>query len=40
MAVAHIRNLLMKNVVPVLKTIKNPPDNPEDYKNDFGSLGN
>ncbi|XP_076070024.1 TBP-associated factor 6 isoform X2 [Oratosquilla oratoria] len=38
-AALHIKGLLLKTVAPVLKTLRNPPDSMEDYKNDFGYLG-
>ena len=33
------RNLLVKSVSPVLKSMRDPPDNIEDYKREFGTLG-
>merc|ERR1719309_1022009 len=38
-AAQHIRQLLVKSVSPVLKTLRYPPDNVEEYKSEFGSLG-
>ncbi|RXG68129.1 Transcription initiation factor TFIID subunit 6 [Armadillidium vulgare] len=38
-AVSHIKGLLLKNVAPILKLIRNPPDLVQDYKNDYGYLG-
>lgn len=38
-AATNIRNLLVKSVSPVLKSMRDPPDNIEDYKLEFGSLG-
>ena len=29
----------MKSVAPVLRSVREPPDNLEDYKREFGSLG-
>ena len=33
------RNLLVKSVSPVLRSMRDPPDNIEHYKTEFGSLG-
>jgi len=38
-AAQNIRTLLVKNVSPVLRTLREPPDNLEEYKLEFGSLG-
>merc|ERR1711997_871883 len=38
-AASHIKNLLVKGCTPVLKTIKQPPDILEDYKEEYGSIG-
>jgi len=38
-AATNIRHLLVKSVAPVLKSVRDPPDNLEDYKREFGSLG-
>jgi len=38
-AAQNIRNLLVKSVSPVLRSMRNPPDNIEHYKTEFGSLG-
>ena len=38
-AATHIKNLLLKGCTPILKTIKQPPDNIDDYKDEFGSIG-
>ena len=38
-AASHIKNLLLKGCTPILKTVKQPPDNLEDYKDEFGSIG-
>lgn len=38
-AATNIRNLLVKSVSPVLKSMRDPPDNIEEYKQEFGSLG-
>ena len=38
-AASHIKNLLLKGCTPVIKTVKQPPDNLDDYKEDFGSIG-
>lgn len=39
LAAKNIRTQVAKGVVPVLKTVRPPPDNPEEYLNDYGSLG-
>ena len=33
------RTLLVKSVSPVLKSLRDPPDYIEDYRLEFGSLG-
>ena len=38
-AAKNIRNQLVKYVAPVLKSLRDPPDNPEEYKAEFGTLG-
>merc|ERR1719154_385336 len=38
-AAQNIRNLLVKSVSPVLRSMRDPPDNIEQYKIEFGSLG-
>lgn len=38
-ASGHIKQLLIKVVAPVLKSIRNPPDYIEEYKQEFGYLG-
>lgn len=38
-AASHIKNLIVKGCTPVLKTVKQPPDLLEDYKEEFGSIG-
>ena len=38
-AAKNIRNQIVKYVSPVLKTLRDPPDNPEEYKAVYGSLG-
>lgn len=38
-SVGHIKHLLVKVLTPILKTLRNPPDSLEEYKNDYGSLG-
>lgn len=38
-AAEHIKQLLLRVVQPVLKTIRQPPDVLDDYKNEFGYLG-
>jgi hypothetical protein len=38
-AANHIRTLLLKSVCPVLKNCRNAADTIEDYKTDFGSMG-
>lgn len=35
----NIKQLLIKIIAPILKTIRNPPDNLEDYKQEYGYLG-
>jgi transcription initiation factor TFIID subunit 6 len=38
-AATHIRNLVIKSVAPVMRSVRSPNDTPEDYKNDYGALG-
>merc|ERR1712127_1058545 len=38
-AAKNIRTLLVKSVSPVLKSMRDPPDNIEEYKPFYGSLG-
>ena len=38
-AASHIKNLLVKGCTPVLKTIKQPPDLLDEYKEEFGAIG-
>ena len=38
-AAKNIRSLLVKSVSPVLKSVRDPPDNIEEYKTLYGSLG-
>ena len=38
-AAKNIRNQLIKSVCPVLKQLRDPPDNPEEYRALYGSLG-
>merc|ERR1712088_270868 len=38
-AAKNIRTLLVKSVSPVLKSMREPPDNIEEYKTLYGSLG-
>ncbi|XP_023337419.1 transcription initiation factor TFIID subunit 6-like [Eurytemora carolleeae] len=38
-AAQNIRTLLVKSVSPVLKSLRDPPDYIEDYRLEFGSLG-
>ena len=38
-AAKNIRNQLVKYVSPVLKSLRDPPDNVEEYKALYGSLG-
>lgn len=38
-AANNIRVLVTKGCAPVLKSIRPPPDVPEDYKTEFGSVG-
>ena len=38
-AAKNIRTLLVKSVSPVLKSMREPPDNIEEYKSLYGSLG-
>merc|ERR1712168_970656 len=35
----NIRDLIVKSVTPVLKALRPPPDNVEEYKSEFGSIG-
>uniref|UniRef100_A0A336LQS8 Transcription initiation factor TFIID subunit 6 n=1 Tax=Culicoides sonorensis TaxID=179676 RepID=A0A336LQS8_CULSO len=39
-AAGHIRTIIQKSCAPVIKTMRNPPDVVEDYKRDYGSMGN
>uniref|UniRef100_A0A182NCY6 Transcription initiation factor TFIID subunit 6 n=1 Tax=Anopheles dirus TaxID=7168 RepID=A0A182NCY6_9DIPT len=38
-AAGHIRAMLVKSVPSILKTLRNPPDLVEEYKRDYGCLG-
>lgn len=38
-AAQNIRTLLVKSVSPVLKSVRSPPDNIDEYKASYGSLG-
>ena len=38
-AAKNIRTLLVKSVSPVLKSVRDPPDNIEEFKTLYGSLG-
>ncbi|XP_072393317.1 transcription initiation factor TFIID subunit 6 isoform X1 [Diabrotica undecimpunctata] len=38
-ASGHIKQLLIKVLAPVLKSIRNPPDNPDEYRQEYGYLG-
>ncbi|ENN77233.1 hypothetical protein YQE_06063, partial [Dendroctonus ponderosae] len=38
-ASGHIKQLLIKIIAPIIKTIRNPPDSLEEYKQEFGYLG-
>ncbi|KAJ8920590.1 hypothetical protein NQ315_004729 [Exocentrus adspersus] len=38
-ASGHIKQLLIKVLAPILKTIRDPPDNLEEYKQEYGYLG-
>ncbi|XP_050309389.1 transcription initiation factor TFIID subunit 6-like [Anthonomus grandis grandis] len=38
-AAGHIKQLLIKVMTPIIKTLRGPPDNVEDYKQDYGYLG-
>ncbi|XP_023012182.2 TBP-associated factor 6 [Leptinotarsa decemlineata] len=38
-ASGHIKQLLVKVLAPVLKTIRGPPDNLEEYRQEYGYLG-
>ncbi|XP_060535764.1 transcription initiation factor TFIID subunit 6 [Cylas formicarius] len=38
-ASGHIKQLVVKVIAPVLKNLRNPPDNLEDYKQEYGYLG-
>lgn len=35
----HIKQLISKTLAPIIKTMRQPPDVLEDYKNDYGYLG-
>lgn len=39
-AAEHIKQLLLRTLAPVLKAFRTPPDNMDDYRNDYGYLGN
>ena len=39
LAANHIRNLILKSVCPILKQLRSPMDSADDYKNEFGSIG-
>ncbi|KAK3918177.1 Transcription initiation factor TFIID subunit 6 [Frankliniella fusca] len=38
-AAGHIKHLLLKILPPILKSVRSPPDNLEDYKSDYGFMG-
>lgn len=38
-AATHIKQLIIKVMVPILKVIRQPPDNLDDYRQEFGYLG-
>lgn len=38
-AAGHIKQLLIKIMAPVIKSIRNPPDNMEEYRQDYGYMG-
>ncbi|XP_043284021.1 transcription initiation factor TFIID subunit 6-like isoform X2 [Venturia canescens] len=38
-AAGHIKNLLLKSVAPVIRTIRSPPDYVEEYKQEYGYIG-
>ncbi|XP_030747888.1 transcription initiation factor TFIID subunit 6 [Sitophilus oryzae] len=38
-ASGHIKQLITKITAPIIKTIRNPPDNIDEYKLDYGYLG-
>lgn len=38
-AAGHIKHLLVKVLTPLLKSTRQPPDNLDDYRNEFGALG-
>ncbi|XP_066147528.1 transcription initiation factor TFIID subunit 6 [Euwallacea fornicatus] len=38
-ASGHIKQLLIKIVAPVVKSVRNPPDNLEEYRQDYGYVG-
>ena len=38
-AASHIKNLLLKGCTSIVKTLKQPPDVIEDYREEFGSIG-
>lgn len=35
----HVKQLIIKVLAPVIKSIRNPPDNLEEYKQEYGYLG-
>jgi len=39
-AAHHIRQMVVKNVSQAVKACRTPPDQLEEYKKDYGSLGN
>jgi transcription initiation factor TFIID subunit 6 len=34
-----LRDLIIKIVCPVLKNVRSPPDNVDDFKKEFGTIG-
>jgi hypothetical protein len=38
-AAQHIRNLVIKSLSSIVKTVRSPPDNVEEYKQEYGTLG-
>lgn len=39
LAIGHIKNLIVKALVPVLKSLRSTPDLLEEYKQEYGYLG-
>ncbi|XP_053601255.1 transcription initiation factor TFIID subunit 6 isoform X3 [Plodia interpunctella] len=39
LAASNLKHQLLKVLAPVVRQLRQPPDNPEDYKRDYGYLG-